>query len=77
MAIGGKIGKRERAPGGMIKVQPERQEEYGRVETEGIAVFGGADDDHGAEFAAEHYGNGRASRDRKARGVGEASGKGA
>jgi hypothetical protein len=36
----GQNGKQERAQGGMIKVQPERQEEYGRDETERIGVLG-------------------------------------
>jgi hypothetical protein len=40
LAMKGKNGEREKAWGGMIKVQPERQEEHGRGETEGIGVLG-------------------------------------
>jgi len=77
LAMEAKNGEQQSSRGGMIKVQPERQEEYGRDEIEGISVLGRADDDHGAEFAAKHYSDSRASRDRKAGGLAEANRRGA
>ena len=66
LAIGSENSERRQAQREMMKVQPERQEEYGRDETEGTCVLGRADRDNGTEFAAGYdsdgggvFGNGK------------------
>ena len=76
LAMEAKNGEQERAPGGMIRAQPERQEEYGRGEIEGIVVFGRADGDNGAEFVAKYESDSRASRKRNAHGTLKSNGRG-
>lgn len=40
LAIGGENNVRQEVQRGMMKVQPERQEKYGRHEREGTRIFG-------------------------------------
>ena len=77
LAKGGENGERGKGQRGMMKAQPERQEKYGRNETEGPLVFGRADRDNGTEFAARDDSDGGVFGDGKDRDLLKANPNGA